>query len=387
MATEFPEALDARKKRKIVWFTGVFSGLLLFLTLSSNTLLTINLPKVQTEVGRQGALVTEWRGTARLLPRQQINLSNTAEWSIQKIYVKEGDRVAKGQTLITYKNSAAAQAILDVQADIAQQRLALVDLHDAYIEAMQNNDEMQARRTNRELERAQIALGVQERKVNTMQSEASERRRIIAPFDGVVTQILATELLPSGSGGPDISLASRQQGYQFEMVIPDTMGLKLRTEEKLNVQVEHKGAKVPIEGIITDIRQVAGSGTGTALQEGSGGGGSQTVSSQRVVVKVQYPNVQANELVSVELTQSEKPAGGMLISNQAIHQQGKDKYVLVIEERKGPLGNTYVVRKSPVQLGGTNGQETMVLQGVYMKDSIIVESSEPLTEGQRVSVF
>ncbi|MCG7409442.1 efflux RND transporter periplasmic adaptor subunit [Paenibacillus sp. ACRRX] len=387
MATEFPEALDARKKRKIVWFTGVFSGLLLFLTLSSNTLLTINLPKVQTEVGRQGVLVTEWRGTARLLPRQQINLSNTAEWSTQKIYVKEGDRVAKGQTLITYKNSAAAQAILDVQADIAQQRLALVDLHDAYIEAMQNNDEMQARRTNRELERAQIALGVQERKVNTMQSEESERRRIIAPFDGVVTQILATELLPSGSGGPDISLASRQQGYQFEMVIPDTMGLKLRTEEKLNVQVEHKGAKVPIEGIITDIRQVAGPGTGTALQEGSGSGGSQTVSSQRVVVKVQHPNVQANELVSVELTQSEKPAGGMLISNQAIHQQGKDKYVLVIEERKGPLGNTYVVRKSPVQLGGTNGQETMVLQGVYMKDSIIVESSEPLTEGQRVRVF
>ncbi|OPA77805.1 RND transporter [Paenibacillus selenitireducens] len=386
MATGFTEAQDARKKRKIVWISGLFIGLLLLLTLSSNTLLTLNLPKVRTELGRQGALVTEWRGTARLMPRQHIDLSNTAEWSVQKVHVKEGDHVAKGQTLITYENPAAAQEILDVQAGLAQQRLTLVDLQDAYIEAVQNNDEMQVRRTKRELERARLAIGVQERKVNTMQSEASDRRRIIAPFDGVVTQVRATPQLPSGSGGPDISLANRQKGYQFEIVIPDALGQKLRIEEKMNVQVEHEGARVPVEGVITDIRTVTGADGGDSFQEGSGGNASQTASGQRVVVKVQHPNVQANELVSVELTQSEKTDGGMLVSNQAIRQEGKNSYVLVIEERKGPLGNTFIVRKAPVQLGGTNGQETLVLQGVYMKDRIIAESSEPLTEGQRVRV-
>lgn len=386
MATGFTEAMDARKKRKIVWLSGLFIGLLLLLTLSSNTLLTLNLPKVRTELGRQGALVTEWRGTARLMPRQHIDLSNTAEWSVQKVHVKEGDHVAKGQTLITYENLAAAQEILDIQAGLAGQRLMLVDLQDAYIEAVQNNDEMLVRRTKRELERARLAIGVQERKVNTMQSEASDRRRIIAPFDGVVTLLRATPQLPSGSGGPDISLANRQQGYQFEIVIPDAMGLKLRTEEKMNVQIEHEGVNVPVEGIITDIRPMTGADEGTSLQERSGGNASQTASSQRIVVKVQHPNVQANELVSVELTQSEETDGGMLVSNQAIRQEGKNSYVLVIEERSGPLGNTYIVRKAPVKLGGTNGLETLVIQGVYMKDRIITESSEPLTEGQRVRV-
>ncbi|MEQ7053288.1 HlyD family efflux transporter periplasmic adaptor subunit [Paenibacillaceae sp. P-4] len=386
MATGFTEALDASKKRKIVRLSSLFVGLLLLLTLSSNTLLTLHLPKVRTEQGRQDALVTDWRGTARLMPRQLIELSNKAEWSIKEVHVKEGDRVAKGQTLITYENPSAAQDILDVQAGLAGQQLSLADLQDAYIEAVQNNDEIQARRTKRELERARIAIGVQERKVTTMQSEASDRKRIIAPFDGIVTQVHATPQQPSGSGGPDISIANRQQGYQFEMVIPDDLGLKLRTDEKLKVQIEHEGTKIPAEGIITDIRPMSGADGGASLQDGVGGSASQTVSGQRVVVKVQHPNVQANELVSVELTQSEKTDGGMLVSNEAIRQEGKNSYVLVIEERPGPLGNTFIVRKSPVRLGRTNGQETLVLQGVYGKDRIIVESSEPLTEGQRVRV-
>lgn len=386
MATGFTEALDARKKRKIVWLSSLFFGLLLLLTLSSNTLLTLNLPKVRTEQGREGALVTTWRGTARLMPRQHIELSNKAEWSIKKVHVKEGDRVAKGQTLITYENSAAVQEILDVQAGLAGQRLTLADLQDDYIEAVQSNDEMQARRTKRELERAQLAIGVQERKLSMMKSEANDRRRIIAPFDGVVTQVHATPQLPSGSGGPDIRVANTQKGYQFEIVIPDAFGRKLRTEEKMRVQIEHEEASIAVEGIITDIRPMTDVDGGTSLQGEAEGSASQMTSGHRVIVKVQHPNVQANERVSVELTQSEKFDGGMLVSNQAIRQDGKNSYVLVIEARSGPLGNTFIARKVPIRLGGTNGQETLVLQGVHEKHQIIVESNEPLTDGQRVRI-
>jgi hypothetical protein len=386
MAIGFTEAQDVRKKRKIVWLSGLFFSLLLFLTLASNTLLTLHLPKVRTEEGRVGELVTTWRGTARLMPRQHIDLSNKSEWLIKKVHVKEGDRVAEGQTLITYENPTAVREILDVQADLAGQRLSTSDLQDAYIEAVQNNDELQARRTKRELERARLAIGVQERKLSTLKSEEIERRRIIAPFDGVVTQVRATPKLPSGSGGSDISLANRQQGYQFEIVIPDAFGRELRTGEKMRVHIEHEEASVPVEGSITDIRPMPGVDGGASLQEGAERNASQANSSQRVIVKVQHPNVQANELVSVEMTQTKKSDGGMLVSNQAIHQAGKDSYVLVIEERSGPLGNIFIANKVTVQLGGTNGQETLVLQGVYLKTQIIVESSEPLTDGQRVRI-
>ncbi|AZS17028.1 efflux RND transporter periplasmic adaptor subunit [Paenibacillus lutimineralis] len=384
MATELAEALDARKKRVIVWLSGLFIGLLLLLTLASNTLLTLHLPKVRTELGREGALVTTWRGTARLMPRQHIDLSNRGEWSISEVHVKEWDYVAKGQTLIIYENPAAEQEILDVQAGLAGLRLSLIDLQEEYIEAVQNDDEMQVRRSKREIERAQLAIDVQERKVSMMQSDASDRRRIIAPFDGVVTRVNAIPQLPAGSGGPDISLMNAQQGYQFEILIPDDVGQKLRTEEKMNVEIEREGDRVPVEGIITEIRPMTGVDAGASYQKRTGEEAYQAAASRRVVVKVQHPNIQTNDLVSVELTQSEKREGGMLVLSQAIHQEGRNSYVLVMEERSGPLGNTFIVRKAPVQLGGTNGQETLVLQGVYMKDRIIVESSEPLAEGQRV---
>ncbi len=156
----------------------------------------------------------------------------------------------------------------------------------------------------------------------------------------------------------------------------------------MNVQIEHEGAAVAVEGIIIEIRAIATAAETeeASLQEGGRGNPHPLASSHQVVVKVQHPNVQANELVNVELTQTEKTDGGMLITNAALRQEGKNSYVLVIEERLGPLGNTFIVRKAPVRLGGTNGQETLVLQGVYLKDRIVVESSEPLTEGQRVRV-
>lgn len=40
-------------------------------------------------------------------------------------------------------------------------------MQDAYIEAVQNNDEMQVRRTKRQLERARLTIGVQELKVES----------------------------------------------------------------------------------------------------------------------------------------------------------------------------------------------------------------------------
>lgn len=160
MAAGFTEALDARKKRKIVWLSGLFFSLLLLLTLASNTLQTLNLPKVRSEQGKEGALVTTWRGKARLMPRQQIDLSNKSDWSIKEVHVKEGDHVKKGQTLVTYENPAAEQEILDEQASLAGQRLSFVDLQDDYILAVQNDDEMQIRRARRELERARLAIGV-----------------------------------------------------------------------------------------------------------------------------------------------------------------------------------------------------------------------------------
>ncbi|MFD0620891.1 efflux RND transporter periplasmic adaptor subunit [Paenibacillus sp. GCM10027629] len=382
MNTGMAEAMDAGRKRKIVWISGLFIGVLLLLTLSSNTWLTMSLPKVRTEIGRQGPLTTQWNGTARLMPRQLMALSNAAEWTTKEVLVKPGDRVTKGQTLITYDNPAAEQEIQDANASLAQQQLSIEDLQDAYIEAAQNNDEMQMRRTKRELERARLMMDVQQRKVAVMQSDASGRRRIVAPFDGVVMQVNAASQLPSGSNGPDVSLANMQQGYQFEIVIPNAVGRKYRTGDKLKVQVEHQGTNVPVEGTIREIRNATSTSDGSPSQ---GENATPDTSNQLFVVQVVHQDLEANDLVNVDLTQSQEDEGALLVPNQAIHREGKSSYVLVVEERRGPLGNTFIVRKAPVRLVGTNGQESLV-QGVYMNDAIIVESNEPLAEGNRVRV-
>jgi HlyD family secretion protein len=75
----------------------------------------------------------------------------------------------------------------------------------------------------------------------------------------------------------------------------------------------------------------------------------------------------------------------LVISNQAIHQEGDGIFIYKIEDQKGALGNVYITRKVRIQSSEVNGKETMVqADSLYEDDLIILESSEPLQDGNRV---
>jgi hypothetical protein len=60
-------------------------------------------------------------------------------------------------------------------------------------------------------------------------------------------------------------------------------------------------------------------------------------------------------------------------------------FVYKVDEQRGTLGNVFVTKKVRIHSSEKNEKETMIQSDIlYEEDSIILESSEPLEDGNRV---
>ncbi|WP_245850682.1 efflux RND transporter periplasmic adaptor subunit [Paenibacillus herberti] len=315
------------------------------------------------------------------MPREVLELKSEANWKAKKVYVKEGDSVKKDQKLVSYDSKGAERQIKDEQASLQKLIISMEGLHSSYIEASQSGDEISIRRAKREIQSAEIDLGIQQRKIQSLQDVLENNRELVAPFDGIVTKVGATEGVSSTSGGPDVGIYNRIRGLQFEMQVPASIAALLEIGETLDVQVmgsEIKAAQ--IKGKITEIHNEDPINEGN-LPAGREGGEKERV--KRVLVAVQEEELKGGERVQVQL--SKQTVGEtVLVSSKAIHEDITGKYVYTLEERKGPLGNAFYIQRMNVTVADSNDQETAVIEGLYEYDQVIVESSVPLQEGERV---
>ncbi|OPA73845.1 RND transporter [Paenibacillus selenitireducens] len=373
-----------RRKRNIQIVFSIFIGLLLFFTLYSNTLQALVLPKVRTEKLVMGSLVHTFEGSGALLPIAEAKLSNPAGWKVSAIAVKEGDRVKKGQTLITYDSKSAERELQDEAAQWEKQKIDLQNIQDRYIEAATDGDETKLRSASRDIEMRKLDLGVQERKLNELKDRLANQKKITSPYDGVVTTLNAVEGMTS-TGEPDVLITNNRRGYQFELLVDASLlsSLGIAMEEKVQVEVRPQSgqqAKV-IEGTVHEITDAAPRMDNSANQTSKM---TVTIAQKVVRVKVVDSELKGGEEAFVKLTKHSRQEGQMT-TNEAIHQDREGKFLYKIEERKGALGNDFVVRKVRIQSSETNDKETMIeSRDLNLNDLIILESSEPLQEGNRV---
>ncbi|NIK70396.1 efflux RND transporter periplasmic adaptor subunit [Paenibacillus sp. BK720] len=361
------QAVTGRKKKLRLIVAMFVSGLVL-LTLFSNTLRTMNLTKVWTTTGRQGELVQSFTGSGVLEPVTEAALSNRAGWTIKEIKVKAGDAVHKGQTLVVYESREAENRYLDAKAQMEQQLLSIQGLQDRYVEAASNGDDSELRIAKRDLESARLTKDMQQRNLDSMKADLVSNRELKAPFDGIVTQVGAVDGIVSASAGPDVQLTSSSNGYRLAVQVPANISDHLQIGQKLDVQV----------GQADDTRTVDGTVSGIENKE----------SQMNIVVAVNDKSLRGGEHALLDLRFASAGVGGVLVPSSAIHKEGNETYVYVVEERKGPLGNTSHVRKAPIEAGESNELETIVLQGIFPDAPIILASSEPsVVDGERVRVM
>ncbi|WP_289355580.1 efflux RND transporter periplasmic adaptor subunit [Paenibacillus sp. S-12] len=365
------------RKRNIRLVFGLFIGLLVGFTLFSNTLATMSLPKVVLAMPSRGQLVHTFSGSGVVKWKAETALSNNSGWRVEKVLVKEGEPVKKGQTLVIYNKEAAEQQILDEQASLKKLKLSQEELKRNFIEASQKADEEAIAAAKNALGISEVDLEVQERRIQKLQHDLKANGMLIAPFDGVVTKVGATEGLPSG-GAPDVVISNKSFGFEFEFLAPATMAASLEAGESVKVRVEGSQA-LQVEGRIEHIQNAVSS-----YQTGAPDGKRTNAEVSMKLVRITFKNqdIKGGEKAQLELTKVTDDA--LLVPNKAIRDDGGQKYVFGIEEKNGPLGNAFYIRKLPVTVIDSNESVSAVTEGLFEEGKIVTESSEPLQAGDKI---
>ncbi|WP_336994254.1 efflux RND transporter periplasmic adaptor subunit [Bacillus toyonensis] len=436
-----------RKKRNIKIISSVFIGLLIILTLFSNTLANWDLPKVTTEKPRNDQLTQTFTGNGELQPQEEAKLSasSSLEAKVKEVHVKEGDFVKKNHLLVTYDSKQKEQDILDAEATLQISKLALNDAQANYNEAKKSQQEnkansqpsnqqenkansqpsnqqenkansqpsnqqenkandqqnnQQENKVNNQpnvgisetssvqalktiVESKKIEISTQERKIKNLKEELEMNKKLIAPFDGVVTKINAKKDQPSVKDEGDVILSNESKGFKVELQVPSDLAMHLKVGDKIEMK---RNAKF-LEGELIEIQNIAGNESERPKEQGEQKNEQTPVTPQqqrRLLVNVHGEELKKGDLVEVKLTK--KLAKGVLIPSRVIEKGPTGPFVYTIEEKKGPLGNAFYIKESRITVGESNGQETLVLEGVVEKDQIVSKSSEPLQKGERVKV-
>lgn len=372
-----------RKKMILIAFMALMGGLLFF-TLFSNTLQSVTLPKVRTGQAKLGGLTYKLEASGVLQPAKQADFPNPAGWKVRKVLVKEGARVKKGQPLLLYDSAAAERELEDESDQLKKQRIALQTIQDQFIEATVGGDETGLREAKRELETRKLDLSMQERKIEGLKEQLDRQRELVAPFDGVVAKVNAVEGLAS-AGQPDVVVSSDIAGYRLEMTgDAELIGrLQVATGQTLEVAVAASGDQ-PARTLDGTVEEIADAGSRIAGSAEDPAGTTAAVPLKRLRVQVADPVLKGGEQVSIKLDQTSADQG-WLLPNEAIHRDGDTRFIFKVEERRGALGNEFIARKVTIEASAGNEEETMIpADRLYEGDLIILESSEPLQDGNRV---
>ncbi|WP_314587219.1 efflux RND transporter periplasmic adaptor subunit [Paenibacillus terrigena] len=379
MQVQSAEQAVMGRKRTIRIVAVLFIFILIAFTLLGNTIMALTLPKVAVIEPKPGQLTHTFKGSGILKWRAEMELVNPTSSIVKKIKVKKGDVVKKGQQLVIYDRTDAEQQILDEQASLHKLRIAIEEQQSSYIMAVQSGDELQIKGAKRQIDTSKIDLDVQQRKIQKMQEDLTKSRALVAPFDGIITEVGAIEGLASTSGGPDVRISNRSLGFESEVSVPAKMASLLKIGDMLDVQV-NGSQEEQVEGMLADIQE----GNGTDLSSGDAGGGTPpNAPMKRLRITIQGKDWKGGENVQVELMR-QTAAEALLISNQAIHEDSSGKYVYRVEERNGPLGNAFYVQRASITVVDANDHESAITEGLFEQDQIILESSEPLQEGNKV---
>ncbi|HBS43992.1 MAG TPA: RND transporter, partial [Paenibacillus sp.] len=361
-----------------------FMGLLLFFTLFSNTIQSLTLPKVRTEKPTKGNLLFTIEGSGILQPLAEVKLSNTSGLKVEQILVKEGQRVKKGQKLIIYESITAEQELKDELTNLEKQKVDQQNRQDQYIQSALEEDEFKIRNARRDIEKGKLDILAQENKISGLKNRLTSEKQLLSPFDGLISKLNAVEGLTS-MGEPDVIVSNSSRGYRLDIIVDSAhlSSLGISAGEKIEVEVDmnHGEEARTLSG---SIEEVANSESRTDSSSSNESGKTQTIAQKALRIKIVDPELKGGEQAGIKF-EKQSIQEGLLLSNEAIHEDREGLFVYKVDEQRGALGNVFVAQKVRIHSSEKNEKETMIQSDIlYEEDSIILESSEPLEDGNRV---
>ena len=357
--------------KKYIYIIALISTSLVFNSCGSEDkkVVTDNAPAISVKVNK----VQLNANNSFLSVSGKIQATNSADLStrmmgyVKKVHVNVGDKVKKGQLLVSLNNA-------DLQAKKAQVDAGIVQAQTAFKNAEKNYNrfknlfesnsvtqkEMDDMTANYQMAKAGLESAKQMKNEINAQFAYSN---ITAPFNGVIT---SKNVENGDMANPGMPLLSMETPKEFEVMamVPETEISQIKTGTSVNVLV--KSIDKTIKGKVTEVSTSA---------KNTGG---------QYLVKVDLEKTDANILsgmfTTVQFPVSRNIKSAMvLIPTDAIVKNGQLSGVYTVSQ-----SNTALLRW--LRLGRVYGNKVEVLSGLSALESYIISAEGKLFNGAKISI-
>ncbi|MAO10037.1 MAG: efflux transporter periplasmic adaptor subunit [Flavobacteriaceae bacterium] len=328
-----------------------------------------NSPTVKVQVNK----VSESNNSPFLSVSGKIQSVNNADLStrmmgfVKKVPVNVGDKVKKGQLLVSINNA-------DLQAKSAQVNASITEATAAFNNAQKDYNRFQNlfadnSASQKELdditaryEMAKARLEAAKQMKNEVNSQYAYTN-ITAPFSGVVTAKTVEEGDMANPGQPLISIET-PGNFEAIAMVPETEISQIKNGVEVDVMV--KSIQKSIKGNVSEISTSAKNTGGQYLVK-------------IALYKTDTP-ILSGMFASVQFPVEKKAATEMvLIPEEAIVNYGQLSGVYTVSQN-----NTAILRW--LRLGRTFGNQVEVLSGLSADEDYIVSADGKLYNGVKISI-
>lgn len=303
----------------------------------------------------------------------KIQATNSADLStkmmgyVNKVHVNVGDKVRKGQLLVSINNSDLQAKSAQVNAGITEARAAFNNAQKDYnrfknlfADNSASQKEMDDMTANFEMAKARLEAA------NQMKNEINAQfaySNIKAPFNGIIT---SKNVEAGNMANPGIPIISLETPGDFEVMamVPETEISEIKKGTTVDVLV--KSINKTLIGKVTEVSTSA---------KNTGG---------QYLVKIDLDKTDANILsgmfTTVQFPIERKTTSAMvLIPTEAIVSNGQLSGVYTVSQ-----SNTALLRW--LRLGRTFGNQIEVLSGLNADEAYVVSAEGKLFNGAKITI-
>lgn len=291
--------------------------------------------------------------------KQNVLIYPEMAGTLQRVYVKEGDRVTKGQLLASIDDGGMSSQLSQLKAQASLAKTTFERQERLWNQNIGSEIQFLQAKTNYE---------ASQNMVSQAQSQLG-KSSIRAPFSGIIDDVIKDQgtVVAPGPGSEVFRLVNLSDMY-IEVEVPETY---------LGTVTKGKEATVffPVLGdsVLTKIRE-----TGNFINP----------SNRSFAVEIPVPNKNGNikpnltAKVSLNDYTSEQ---AILIPTSIISENAEgEQYVFVAQTPND--NNEAVVKRTIITTGKTQGAKIEVLSGLENGDHVIKEGARSVKDGQKVNI-
>lgn len=295
------------------------------------------------------------------------NLSTRMMGFVDKVHVNVGEKVTKGQLLVSINNSDLSAKQAQTSAGITEAQAAFNNAEKDYkrfqnlfAENSASQKELDDQRARYEMAKARLE-GAKQMK-NEVQSQFAYVN-LRAPFNGVVTN----KFIEAGDmANPGVPLISVEGPGNFEVMasVPESEISKIKSGAEVQVLV--KSSEKILPGTVTEVSTSAKNTGGQYLV--------------KVVLDKTDASILSGMYATVQFPIEKKTDVGMvLVPQEALVKRGQLTGIYTVSQ-----SNTALLRW--LRLGRTFGDKVEVLSGLAADENYIISSEGKLFNGAKITI-